>query len=319
VEDGGVLLADGAPGLFDEHVAWRETGALDALLGVTAPPPRVRVAALGVRAADVAGLEALEPGVRASEGRALLRVGEADLGVVHRVGRGRTVLLNALLDREGPARDGWRDVVRDVLADAAIRPAVAITDLAGRPSTRARVARYRFGDHDVVALLGGQLDARTSFARDGVTVFEDAEKGRGGRQEVNVALPRVAEVTNARTGEALGRTGQIRVSLTAGDALVLALGPERPALRLEGPAAAKRGEAPAFTAAASSPERRILRWDVYGPEGGFRPEYAQVSVADGPSAAFVLPSALNDAQGEYRIRVIDVLSGASAERSLRLE
>ena len=26
VEAGGVLLADGATGLFDEHVAWRETG-----------------------------------------------------------------------------------------------------------------------------------------------------------------------------------------------------------------------------------------------------------------------------------------------------
>ena len=38
VEEGGVLLADGAAGLFDEHVAWRETGALDALFGVTAPP-----------------------------------------------------------------------------------------------------------------------------------------------------------------------------------------------------------------------------------------------------------------------------------------
>ena len=39
VEEGGVLLADGAAGLFDEHVAWRETAALDALFGVTAPRP----------------------------------------------------------------------------------------------------------------------------------------------------------------------------------------------------------------------------------------------------------------------------------------
>jgi hypothetical protein len=319
VEEGGVLLADGAPGLFDEHVAWRETGALDTLLGVTAPPPRARVAALGVRAGDVPGLEALEAGVRASEGRALLHVGEADLGVVHRVGRGRAVLLNALLDREGPARDGWREVVRAALADAGIRPAVFVTDLSGRPVSRVRVARYRFGDHDVVALLSGQLDVKTSFARDGVTVFEDVEKGRLVRHEVDVTLPRVAEVTNARTGESLGKTGRLRVSLTAGDALVLSLGPERSTLHLEGPSAAKRGEAPDFTAIASAGGRRILRWDVHGPDGGFRPEYARVTVADGATAAFVLPSALNDAQGEYRIRVNDVLSGASAERRLRLE
>ena len=37
VEDGGILLADAAPGVFDEHVAWRESGALDALFGLTAP------------------------------------------------------------------------------------------------------------------------------------------------------------------------------------------------------------------------------------------------------------------------------------------
>ena len=35
--------------------------------------------------------------------------------------------------------------------------------------------------------------------------------------------------------------------------------------------------------------------------------------------AFALPSALNDPAGEYRIRVTDVLSGASAETTLRLE
>ena len=84
VEEGGILLADGAAGLFDEHVAWRETGALDALFGVTTPPPRAREktatrakgpvrvtaegSALGLRAPDLASLEALEPAVRASRG-----------------------------------------------------------------------------------------------------------------------------------------------------------------------------------------------------------------------------------------------------------
>jgi hypothetical protein len=58
---------------------------------------------------------------------------------------------------------------------------------------------------------------------------------------------------------------------------------------------------------------------VYGPDGAFRPEYAQVTVEEGPPAAFVLPSALNDPAGAYRIRVTDVLTGASAETTLRLE
>jgi hypothetical protein len=126
-------------------------------------------------------------------------------------------------------------------------------------------------------------------------------------------------VTNARTGEALGETSRLHTTLTAGDALVLALGPERTPLRLEGPGRAKRGEAPVFTASAPSAGRRLLRWHVRGPDGAFRPEYAQVTVEEGPSATFTLPSALNDPAGEYRLQVTDVLSGASADATLHLE
>jgi protein involved in polysaccharide export with SLBB domain len=58
---------------------------------------------------------------------------------------------------------------------------------------------------------------------------------------------------------------------------------------------------------------------VWGPGGAFLPEYARVTVEDGARATFVLPSALSDPAGEYRLRVGDVLSGASAEATLRLE
>jgi hypothetical protein len=335
VEDGGILLADGAAGLFDEHVAWRETAALDGLFGVAAPPPRTRSVpaprvtgpvrvtaegrALGLEARDLSGLEALEAGVRAGAGRALAQVGGADLAVVNRVGKGQAVYLNALLDRKGAPRDAWRVFLRALLSHAGVRPAVSVADLSGRPVSRLRVARYRFGEHEVVALLDGDLDMKTSFGRDGVTVYEDAQHGHVVRHEVDVVLPRAAEVTNARTGEALGATGRLRTTLTAGDALVLALGPPRPELRLEGPGAARRGTAAAFTVTASTPGKRLLRLHVRGPEGEFLPEYARITVAEGPGATFVVPSALNDAAGEYRLRVTDVLSGASAEATLRLE
>jgi hypothetical protein len=341
VEEGGVLLADGAVGLFDQHVAWRETGALDDLFGVEAPAPRTRVhtatrtkgkldvtaggRGFGLKAGDLGGLEALEPAVRAVAGRPLARVGRSDLAIVNRVGRGTAVYLNGLLDRsEGErgkrrAAPAWSALVRAVLAQAGVRPAVSIADPAGRSVPDVRIARYRFGDHEVVALLSGDLDVKTSFSRDGVTVYEDAALGRLVRHEVDVALPRPAHVTNARTGESLGETSRLRTTLTTGDALVLALGPERMPLRLEGPARAARGDAVAFAASSSSGTRRLLRWHVTGPDGSFRPEYAQVTVEDASTATFTLPSALNDPPGEYRVRVNDVLSGASSEATFRLD
>ena len=44
-----------------------------------------------------------------------------------------------------------------------------------------------------------------------------------------------------------------------------------------------------------------------------------MTVDEGPDATVTVPSALNDAAGQYRVRVTDVLSGASAESTLRLE
>ncbi len=335
VEAGGVLLADAVPGIFDEHVAWRDAGALDTLLGVAAPLPHARVtskervsgrvrvtpdgSALGLSAGGLAGAEALEPDVRATSARPLARVGGADVALVNRVGSGRAVFLNALLDRGEAARDAWRAVVRAVLADAGVRPAVSVTDPAGKPATRVRVARFGFGGREVVALLDGSLDVKTSFGRDGVTVYEDAAKGRVVRREVDLSLPRVASVTNARTGEALGTTGRLRTTLVAGDALVLALGGERTELRLEGPARAAAGAAVDLTAALPNAGRRLLRWHVVGPDGAFRPEYARVTVEDGAAARFTLPTALDDPPGEYRVRVGDVLGGASAEARIRIE
>jgi len=338
VEAGGLLIADAAAGLFDEHVAFRPEGALDALFGVNAPGPKQRLdalpppvsgpprvtrdgTALGLRASDLGALTALEPSVRATTGRALATVGRADLAVTSAVGRGRAVYLNALLDPEGASQDAWRGLLRAVLESAGVRPAVAVRDPAGRPLTRVRVARYAFGGHEVVAVLSGRLDVRTSFGRDGVTVYEDAEHGRVVRHAVELQLPRRAPLTNARTGEALGETDRLRTTLTAGDALVLALGPRGGALSLVAPASARRGDAVELTATlgAAASGGRLLRWHVIGPDGAFRPEYARVSLEPGTRARFYLPSALDDAAGEYRVRVSDVLGGASAEASLRLE
>jgi glycosyl hydrolase family 42 (putative beta-galactosidase) len=319
VESGGLVLADAGTGLFDEHVAWRERGALDSLFEIEAGGPRERVDAPRAAASSDRSLAAFEPAVRAREGRALLRAGDADLAIERRAGKGRTVYLNALLDRKDASRDAWREILRGVLADAGIRPAVRVTGPGGQPVTRVRVARYRLGDHDVVALLDGALDVQTSFGRDGVTVYDDARQGRVVRHEVDLELPRTAHVTNARTGESLGDSSRLRVTLTAGDAFVLTIGPAPVPLQLEGPPRARLGEGVAFTVNGSSAGRRLLSFQVFGPGGALMPEYARVAPSEGASARFRLASAMSDAAGQYRVTVRDVLSGAAAEATVRLE
>jgi hypothetical protein len=319
VESGGLVLADAQTGIFDEHVASRERGALDSLFGIEAGIGRERVDASRAAASPDRALAAFEPAVHASAGRARLRVGEADIAIEHRVGKGRTVYLNALLDRKDASRDAWREILRGVLADAGVRPAVRVSGPDGQPVSRVRVARYRLGGYDVVALLDGALDVQASFGRDGVTVYDDARQGRVVRHEVELELPRAAHVTNARTGESLGDSSRLRATLTAGDAFVLTIGPAPVPLRLEGPSRARLGETAAFTVSGADGDGRLLCYQVFGPGGVFLPEYARVARSEGASTRFRLPSALSDGAGEYRVTVRDVLSGAAAEATVRLE
>ena len=162
-----------------------------------------------------------------------------------------------------------------------VRP-VSVSDPSGRPVSRVRVARYRFGEHEVIALLDGQLDVETSFGRDGVTVYEDAQHGRVVRREVDVALPRAAHVTNVRTGEGLGR--QAACAPRSPQARLSCSRSARPARRccLEGPARARLGEASVFTVSAGSAARRLLRFHVRGPQRPFLPETRACSAAGRP-------------------------------------
>jgi hypothetical protein len=344
VEKGGVLLADGPAGLLDEHLNWRAAGALDELFGIAPLPPEPRAkaeargtgavavtaegAAWGLTGAATAGLLALEPRLKATTGRALLRIGGADAVIVCRTGGGWTVYLNQLLDRYSGVRgrdggEAYRALVERVLAHAGVRPAVAVTDAAGRPLRRALVSRYRFGGADVVAVLDGELDAGTRYGADGVTRYTATGAGATGR-DVVVRLPGAGVVVNARTGESLGRTDAVRARLQPGEALVLASSPSpAPSLSLAGPSAARLGTHPAFelreAAAREAPGRRLVRVHVTGPDGRFLPEYAANLLTDGGRARFVLPSALNDPEGEYRIVATDVLSGARAEAAVVLK
>ena len=348
VEKGGVLLSDGPAGILDEHANWRASGGLDDLLGIAGPPADQRGkaearaggaltvtaegAAWGLRAAALGGLSALEPGVKATTGKALIRIGAVDAVIVRKIGEGWTIHLNQLLDRYAglrgkPGGEACRALIESVLAHVGVRPAVSVGDAAGRPLRRALVSRYRFGDADVVAVLDGELDAGTRYGVDGVTRYAGSGAVQASR-DVIVRLPRAAFVVNARTGESFGRTDTVRTRLTPGDALVLAASPAAGELRIDGPGTAALGEHPVFAlhaggsggAASAAPGGgpHLIRCHVFAPDGRFLLEYAANVLTDGGTARCVLPSALDDPAGEYRIVATDVLTGANAEATLTL-
>ena len=322
---GGVVVADGAPAILDQHLAWQPGGLLNAFFGIAAPPSATRAltghaggpvstteagTVWGLDDVALRGLEAFEPGLRAEGSESLATVAGQPAVFVRRVGDGWAVYLNVLFDRypesRGKAYGGaaWRALVSRILAHAGVSPAVTVRDAGGRPLAQTRIARYRFGGADVVALLQESLDARL---------------GPVPRQEVVVHLPRVARVTDVRTGKDLGQTDTVTVSVTPGDAVILAQGAAPARLTTDGPRAARRGEIISFAIRTDGPGPHLVRCHVAAPGGAFLPEYAATVLVEGESGRFDLPTARSDAPGRYRIELADVITGAAASADLRLE
>jgi hypothetical protein len=184
----------------------------------------------------------------------------------------------------------------------------------------ARVSRYRFGTSEVVAVLLEPTAVEKAYGRDGVTVYDDSKMGPVLRQDLEVRLPRAADLVNARTGASLGRGDRVKATLAEGDALLLALNPAPTGmLTLAGPDTARRGSHPRFEVASREGGKRLVRAHVVGPDGAFRPEFARNLLLDGRPEGFVVPFALDDSAGSYRVRVEDVLSGATEETAVALE
>ncbi len=338
VRNGGVVIADAAAGMMDEHCAWRQGGLLNELFGISTPASDKRElkrsggevtvsadgAKWGLEAKALAGLTAAEAEVRAHGGEALLRIGSADAVIARRVGRGWAIYLNALFDNYSRQRGkmfggaAHRVMVNTLLERAGVRPEIEIQSADGKRLTQAQVARYRFGSSEVLAVVKDNIAVEGMTGQDGVTVYNDAGLGRVARQEIMIKLPRKYHVTDIRAGQRLGLTDVVRTSIVIGNTVVLGLNRAEETISLRGPASAGLGEQPEFIIASSRPERRLVRCHIFAPDGAFIPAYAKNLLLETGSGSFVLPSALNDPAGEYIVRVTDVVTATTAEAKVRL-
>lgn len=336
---GGVVIADAAVGVMDEHCAWQEKGLLNELFGITAASSAKRSiksaggdvtltdegARWGLAAKDLSGTTAAEPDIKAAAGTALARVGNVDAVIARRVGKGWAVYLNTLFDTYAKQRAekfggaNYRSLVAAILARAGLRPAIEVLSADGKRLTQAQVARYRFGDAEILTIVKDNVALEGIVGQDGVTVYNDAALGPVARQEITIKLPRKLYVTDVRSGKHLGYTDVVHSSVLVGDALVLGLSATENTITLDGPAAAALGEHPAFTLAASKHGRWLIRCHVFAPDGSMLPGYARNVLLDNTAATFVLPSALNDPAGLYTISATDVVTGATVETKITLQ
>lgn len=339
VQNGGVVIADAATGLMDQHCAWRLDNSLNDLFGISAPSSEARTfkpndqqreitdegAEWGLDAKTMSGFTAVEPDIRATGGTPFIKVGKTNAVVARQTSKGWAIYLNTLFDkypRQRAQKYGggqYRTLVSALLKLAGVNRSIQVYTTAGNQLTQAQVARYRFGDAEIVTVVKDNLGADGVAGQDGVTTYKDDNLGQLAKQEIVFKLPAKFFVTDVRSGKKLGYTDTVRSSLIVGDAAVLSLSANENRLALNAPAAANRGEHVTMQITSSVRGPRLIRCHVFGPDGSMMAAYAQNLLIDDVTTRFLFPSALNDPVGNYIVRATDVVSGATTETKLVLK
>ncbi len=270
VARGGVVLADGEPGLFDEHGRRLEKAMLS---DVFAGPPE---------------------------------------GATTRFAFGRgTAIYISFPDGAGPTSARH---IADILAAAGVEARFPVARAGGG---RAGDIETHAWDNGPATILAVQRDLSASPG----AISAPTEPNPTGREAVVVRLPRRLDVYDLRTRHALGKTDRVALDLGPGEPVILALSPTPLAAPvIAGPAAARLGETAELHIRLGSPEAPgVVHVDAVDPEDRVVLPYSGNLLAAHGEAVKLLPLAVNDKSGVWKIRATDVLSGQTATAELRVE
>ena len=273
-QQGGVVLADGEPGAFDEHSRKLGKPLLADLFG-------------GTRAGPV---------------------------TTNPFGRGKAIHLNVdllnyhqlrLTEKEGEL---YR-LVGGLLSASGVRPQFTVRDESDRPVVGVETHLFRNGG---VTILGLLSNPQLRVDELGPPEFKSNQRFEKPRM-LKLGFPVELHVCDARAAKFLGRKKELTVRLEPYEPVILALSPSPvPALRVVAPERLKRGETGqlGLSLEEESPAgSHIFHVEVVDPSGKVVPHYSGNVIAPNGRCDKLLPLAVNDAPGRWVIRVKDVLSG----------
>ena len=312
VEKGGTVIADTLPGILDEHCRLLDKRQLDDLFGVTRSGlPEREGATIQLSHADLETqlpLVAFDKKLKAAGAKPWGSADKVPAVLVHQVGKGRAVLLNAAIETYGSLHNTRTagpllTLLRRLLALTNIRPSVTVT--AGNAAADAC---------EVVRFMDGSIEY--------VTLVRDNHVAGLEPEEVSIQLPRAAYVCDVRERKSLGKTGRLQTRLVPGEPKVYALLPYAVGAIKVTPVAATvdAGQMAVFhveleLGGAEPAGSHCLRVEVLTPTGQPVRHYAQNVLTESPAAHVRIPLALSDTPGTWSLRATDVASGRSASVS----
>jgi hypothetical protein len=219
-----------------------------------------------------------------------------------------------LLGREGAALDA----MARLLDEQGVKPEFGVRDLSGRPAVGVETHTFTNGGARIVGLLA---NPQLRIDELGPPEFKSNERFEKPRT-VKLLLPGELYAYDMRRGKALGRVREIEAALDPFEPALYAFTPsEIPLLRITAPARLRRGEAAriGIDIAPATAETHVVHLEVLDPQGNRVPHYSGNALAPWGRTARLLPTAVNDAVGKWKIQVKDVMSGQERTAVVELQ
>jgi Beta-galactosidase len=250
-----------------------------------------------------------EPGQFDEHGRRLTKpalsdifAGQADRSAASfAFGKGKAIYLASAngRDRQNTQR------LSQILDSAGVKPPFPVLRADGGPANDVETRIFSNGALTIVTLQRDYLPPSNPNTRETVVL----------------ALPRMFSVYDLRTRQLLGNTDRLELELGPVEPVLLSLS-EKPIAppSIAGPRRAHLGEIAEFQVRSNSPaERGVIHLDVTDPEGGTIAHYSENLLVDGTVTTKLLPFALNDKTGVWRLRAVDLPSGGTATAELQVD
>lgn len=313
VLDGGLLIADVRPAIYDGHVKPQASGQLDDVFGINRTGlVEAEIADGEVRLPDPQLAEnpqqqwsklRVDPGVTAATARSWGQAGETPLLLVNKFGEGQAILLNLAMTSyptlsAEAANDRPAEILQGVLAHGSASPILRLVDDHGGRLRNVELTRWDNGPVQIVSVF----------------------RHHGQPEPAKLELPQPLHVYDLKARAYVGRRKVIDLSVTPFRAQFYALSPQPlEAVRLQTSPTVSPGSVQRVTLVSTLPAgQQAVKVKVKLPDGSRADWVDDVVVVDRQGTTINVPIAYNDPRGDWTVEVTELYTGTIRGVSFQL-